>query len=190
MTSTISVITMITGVPGAGKSTIARAVAERAARGVHIPVDDLRHMVGGGYRFPDLPWSDAADEQFRLARGTAVHMARLYADAGFDVVIDDCLGPEHDDRVSTAHYLGLLEQATTCRIALRPRLEVVIDRITQRGDDVHGVLRATVPLLHAAQCRDLDADWHVIDTSEVSVTDAITAVTDIVEAHRRSLTGK
>jgi adenylate kinase family enzyme len=38
-------IVLLTGSPGAGKSTLAMALAQRFPFGVHIPIDDLRTRV-------------------------------------------------------------------------------------------------------------------------------------------------
>ena len=88
----MSPIFLILGTPACGKSTVSRALASRFRLGVHIPVDDLRHMVAGG--LSDMDFGDEAAArrtglQIRLARETASQMARTYGAAGFAVAIDD-----------------------------------------------------------------------------------------------------
>lgn len=47
-------ILLIVGSPASGKNSTAREIAKRSAKGVHIPVDDLRTMVHGGVIHPSL----------------------------------------------------------------------------------------------------------------------------------------
>ncbi len=45
-------IFLISGTPGSGKSSVARALMQRFKQGVHLPVDDLRKMVVSGIAHP------------------------------------------------------------------------------------------------------------------------------------------
>ena len=90
----MAAIYLIIGGPAAGKSTTARALADRFPRSIHVPVDDLRDMVAQGRIVPASDgWSDGLVEQIRLARETAVGIATRYAEAGFVVVLDDFWDP-------------------------------------------------------------------------------------------------
>ena len=80
---------------GVGKSTTARALADTLDSSIHIDVDEFRHMVRGGLVLPGMgEWPDELRRQVRLARATAIEMARRYATAGFTVVIDDFWDPD------------------------------------------------------------------------------------------------
>ena len=48
MSPTLLIPGLILGMPAAGKSTVARALMARFARGLHLPVDDLRNIVVSG----------------------------------------------------------------------------------------------------------------------------------------------
>lgn len=69
-------IYLVVGPPAVGKSTTSRALAARFPRSVHIPVDDLRHMVVAGLALPVAEWSDELTRQVTLARNAAIAMAR------------------------------------------------------------------------------------------------------------------
>ena len=81
-------ILLISGPPGAGKTSVAEAICERYDRMLRIEVDTLRHWVCAGYRHP---WADDAQaaEQLALARRNACAIARESIAARYAVVIDD-----------------------------------------------------------------------------------------------------
>ncbi|WP_407539758.1 AAA family ATPase [Deinococcus radiomollis] len=85
---------IVSGSPGAGKSTVSRALLQRSTFGLHLPIDDLRELVVSGLVQPTLDHPPEAARQFGLAHRAAAHHARLYAEAGFTVAIDDVLWPQ------------------------------------------------------------------------------------------------
>src|SRR5918994_615070 len=113
-------VIIVTGPPGAGKSSVAAALCERFDRMVHIDVDALRHMVRAGYRHP---WTgdQQAKEQLRMAVRNAAAMARESVATRYAVVIDDVVPPE-----AAALYVELLSavDANVHLVTLLPTLEV------------------------------------------------------------------
>ena len=86
-------IIVVSGIQGAGKSTVARQMAERFARGVHIEADTLQRMIVSGGEWMGEP-GEAADEaqrQLRLRLGNACLLARSFFGAGFTAVVDDII---------------------------------------------------------------------------------------------------
>ena len=52
-------ITVVTGPPGAGKTTISAALARSKQRGVHLPTDHWYHWIVAGYVPPWKPQANA-----------------------------------------------------------------------------------------------------------------------------------
>src|SRR5581483_7295161 len=94
---------VISGVSAAGKSTVARLLAERFERGVCVPGDGIRAMIVSG-RVDMRPDAGAeALRQLTLRYAGALSVAAVFLDGGFDVVVEDVIiGPILRD------FLGLV----------------------------------------------------------------------------------
>ena len=82
---------LLTGISASGKSTVAQALAERLPRSVHVRGDAFRRaIVNGRERLgPELTVEGAA--QLELRYRVAATAARMYCEAGFDVVYQDII---------------------------------------------------------------------------------------------------
>jgi predicted kinase len=87
---------VISGLPGAGKSTTARELATRFERAAHVEGDQLQRLVVSGCVWPEGNRDMTADAagQLRWRLRNACLLARSFLDAGFAAVIDDIVaGP-------------------------------------------------------------------------------------------------
>jgi GrpB-like predicted nucleotidyltransferase (UPF0157 family) len=127
------VIYLITGPMAAGKSTVARRLASRFARGVHLEGDVFRRSIvsGRAEMTPDPP--PQALDQLRLRYRVAAAAADTYFEAGFSVALED---------VVAGSLLG--DYRTTIRsrpchlIVLLPSREAVAARAAGRDDAGYG----------------------------------------------------
>ena len=79
---------LITGAPGAGKSTVARLLAEALTRSALIDAYFVSSLVVGGYVWPLGEPADEAARQVRLLNTNLCSLAANFADAGFTPVLD------------------------------------------------------------------------------------------------------
>ena len=82
-------IYIVSGIPGAGKTTVSRLLAERFERGAHIESDLLQQMIVSGGLWPDQEPLDEARRQLRLRGRHVCLLADSFFEAGFTPVIDD-----------------------------------------------------------------------------------------------------
>jgi hypothetical protein len=158
------VIFVISGSPGAGKSSVSRALVQRFPRGVHVPVDDLRELVVSGIAHPVPDWTDETTHQFRLARENAACIAKNYAREGFIVALDDVIVPPDDPFSSLEPY----------RVLLRPNLQTLLSRNATRTnkDFDPSFLETTIRGLHdTLENVPLSAleGWFVLDSSALTL---------------------
>jgi predicted kinase len=164
-------IIFITGMAGAGKSTVGRLVARYFPKCLFIQVDELREKVVKGYARPEGGvFSEEAMQQFQMARSTATYMARLYANQGVDVVIDDACAPPN----FVEQYAVLFEMPEVHRVLLYPKAPVVIERIKQRGGPLEHIKYVSV-VYHYLDVMPKDG-WIVLDSSEWTIEQTVNEV--------------
>jgi chloramphenicol 3-O-phosphotransferase len=123
-------VLILTGPPGAGKSTVARALADRYDRVAHIDVDTLRHFVmPTGYVAPGRP---GFERQQALATRNACALALNFLAERFAVIIDDVVITQFElDRFIE----GLKPASDPIHfVRLLPRLEVCQSRNLEREE--------------------------------------------------------
>jgi adenylylsulfate kinase-like enzyme len=163
---------LITGTPGAGKTSVARALCERFPRAMHIRVDDLRGLVVTGRADPLVPWTAETERQFRLSWEAAGRVAARYADEGFVVAIDDVAPPR-----AVAIYERSVGDRVLRKVLLAPSLDVALQRNALGRDKEFdtAILVPTIRDLHATLVPDR-SPWLVIDSSNMSVTETVDAI--------------
>ncbi|MCK9486810.1 MAG: AAA family ATPase [Dehalococcoidia bacterium] len=119
---------LITGIPGVGKSTVARDLAGRLERAAHLEGDALGEQVVSGRVLPGEEPRDESDRQVELVIRNQCLLARSYAEAGFTPVMDYV--------VSTRHlldaYRHYLMGAALHLVVLAPGASVALERDGQR----------------------------------------------------------
>lgn len=170
---------LLVGPPAVGKSTTSRALAARFPKSVHIPVDNIRDMVVSGLRLPGADWNDELAQQITLARATVAHMALTYHKAGFAVVIDDFWDPNH-----RTDYRHLLDQTQVHKVVLFPDQTEAHQRNFNRSGDspARGYIDEGIRIVYGQLnpvLQQLPQDgWLVLDTSSLTVEEAVTAILD------------
>jgi hypothetical protein len=93
-------ILVVSGLPGVGKSTTARLIAQRLPRAAHVEADRLQALVVTGGVMPDADGiRGEAERQLRLRLRNACLLARSFLEFGFTAVIDDIVAGRRLDHV-------------------------------------------------------------------------------------------
>ena len=120
-------VIIVSGVPGAGKSTVAPLLAAGFERGVHIEADALQRMILSGGCWPGQDPSDEGYRQLRLRGRNACLLADSFRGAGFVPVIDDIvIGSRIDD------FIADLETRPVHLVLLLPDLDTLRRRNAER----------------------------------------------------------
>jgi adenylate kinase family enzyme len=160
---------VVSGPPGAGKTTACAVLAARAERGVHLLGDAFWPMIVGGYVEPWLPEARAQNEAVVDALASA---ALAFDRHGYTVVVDGILGPWFLDR-----FAARFDGAPFHYVVLQPPLEVALARAAARGE---AGLSASGPIvqLHEQFARDERIADKRVDNAELTpeqTADAIEA---------------
>jgi predicted kinase len=174
-------LVIVTGPPGSGKSTIARALALAwpAEAAVHVHSDDTWTYIVKGFIPPWTP--ESASQNAVVVEALAAQAAALAA--GFPVLFDGIVGP---------WFLDSFRQAARGRgvaldyLVLRPDRDATVAR---------GVAREGHPMRDAAVIGRMwdqfaamgDLERHVLDTTRLSAEQAADAAMTALAAGRLRL---
>ncbi|MET0272505.1 MAG: AAA family ATPase [Phenylobacterium sp.] len=165
-------IVIVSGPPGAGKSTVARRLATGSAadRAIHLHTDDFYAYIRKGFIPPWLPESHAQNITIVQALSAS---AAIYAKGGYEVVVDGIVGPwffEPWTEAARAHGLDLRY------IALMPDEATTVARATART--APGAM--TDPEVVRTMWRNLQAyapeARHILDTTKLSPAETVATI--------------
>ncbi len=129
---------VVTGPPGAGKSTVARLLAESTPTSVLVSGDAFFGFLANGALDPWLP---EAHDQNTIVTRDAAKAAGEFARGGFAVVYDGVIGPWFLETFTAATGLPELDYAV-----LLPPVEICQQRVTARTEHRFADLEAAAEI--------------------------------------------
>jgi adenylylsulfate kinase-like enzyme len=166
-------IFIISGVPGAGKTSVARALVQRFEHGIYIPVDDLREWVISGRADPLPVWTSDTTKQFRLAFKAAAFLSRLYSKAGFVVSVEQVLFPGDVSRYFTSKLKGLRVVKVFLDTDLHTAISRNRDRLTK--DFAPEILTGAINYMYPVLKKEIynEEDWMIVDNSKMNIDETV-----------------
>jgi broad-specificity NMP kinase len=119
-------ITILTGPPGAGKTTVNEILANKITKSAIVSCDTLRDFVKNGHAGPK---HDEWEKQLDLGAKNAILLARNFYKSGFNVFMDDVLIEER-----FYDYFDNLKDCNLKIFLLLPNKEIVAKRDLERGE--------------------------------------------------------
>jgi predicted kinase len=122
---------IVTGMPGAGKSTVSTLAARLLPRAARVKGDDVNEMIlSGRVRFMGEP-ADEADRQGELCNRNMCSLAGNFIDFGFTVLMDTVVA----DRAELDFLVGKLAPRPVRLVTLAPGIAACQHRNATRVAD-------------------------------------------------------
>lgn len=168
---------VITGMPGAGKSTVARLIAEGLPRAAWISGDVVGNMILGGRVWALGEPRDEASAQVNLTNRNLAALAKNVTEAGFTAVIETVLTDLNELDTVTASL-----RSRALLVVLAPGINTCRDRNANRAADQRWEFDDYEGLEQRMNQSFRDVAWW-LDTAEL--TPAQTAAQIVREAQSR-----
>ncbi len=164
-------IVLIVGVPGAGKTTVATALAQHFERAALIEGDLVQHhFTVTGLVSPAEP-SPESDRQLELRWRNCADLARNFYRFGFTAIVEHAIG----SRRWIDQFLAETDPFPVTLVVLAPTAETALARDRARPDKQVGHLFTHMD----AQLRErLSGVGWWLDTSALTVDDTVRAILD------------
>lgn len=171
-----SPLIVITGSPGAGKSTASELVADHFEPSAVVAGDAFFDFLRRGRV---RPWLAEADAQNQVVLAATIRAAVTYAVGGMTTVLDGIFGPWFMDMIQD----GVPDDVPLHYVVLSADLETTRRRVAGDADPEQAALRVEAAETMHAKFADL-GQWegHRIDTSAITPEDARTQIIAGLEA--------
>jgi predicted ABC-type ATPase len=144
---------VVTGPPGAGKSTVARLLADTFDPSVLVEGDAFFAFLARG---ATRPWLAESNTQNEVVTRAAASAAGAYASGGYTTIFDGVVGPWFLPTFAAASGLESLDY-----VVLLPSVERCVSQVSTRGS--HGFRdEPATRKMHAEFARAAIAERHVL----------------------------
>jgi gluconate kinase len=164
---------LITGPPGAGKSTVSKAIAEASPQSAFVEGDAFFGFLAAG---SIAPWLREANQQNQIVTRAAASAAGEYASGGYFTVYDGIVGPWFLPTFALASGLEELHY-----VILLPPVEDCVERVATRRDHAFADQAATRQMHEEFVSADIEPR-HVLDVPTDQVKDVVRTVLLALEA--------
>jgi predicted kinase len=122
---------IVTGMPGAGKTTVTSRVAQLLPRAAQVGGDDVNAMIRSGFVWFMGQPSEEALRQDELCNRNMCGLADNFVDFGFTVLMDTVLA----DRAELDLFLALMSPRPVRLVVLDPGIDVCTSRNAARDPE-------------------------------------------------------